>query len=546
VEVRRLIRFVLPALLLCFFAWEKANMNPTSSRERQADGIYYFQIAQHVADGDGLRTSVSLYGQGLRDMPSPATVQPLWPLVLGYTGRILWMDRAAHWIPEAFYFATLVLLYLLSNRLGDCLGARNLIRLGGATLLDLGTLAAAIFGSNAVFSGYTSKAYTEGLGFFLFFAALLALPVAATQRVLGRAAAAGALAGLAYLTRSQFALMPLALAAALGFSRLGEPRLRGAWLASLAAAGGVVVPWIVFLVTSLPRVPARVLVDFSAYRENDALPAPELLVAYDGLADRLLDFLGSFAHAFHPTAVHGYAQSFGPVVIVVPVALGIAGWQLWRRHREGTTALPTGFDTLTVLATFLAAGAALAPAHLSHMALSMEWLFGWRHGLPLVLGIVLALASLWRLGIWVRIALLVVVATGIFFRASPPTRYTNAGNQPASGADLELLEWIDGHSRPPVVLSVRGRWLAASSQAVTHVMLCTSAESINKHIEVLILDYVVIRLADLHSQCRPLRDIDRSAIARVTTFGPRKNPIMVFRPAQSVPEAGFGPPAWRD
>ena len=75
-DVRRLTRFALPALLLCCFAWEKANLNPTSSRERQADGIYYFQIAQHVANGDGLRTSVSLYGQGLRDMPAPATVQP--------------------------------------------------------------------------------------------------------------------------------------------------------------------------------------------------------------------------------------------------------------------------------------------------------------------------------------------------------------------------------------------------------------------------------------------------------------------------------------
>jgi hypothetical protein len=216
VDVRRLTRFALPALLLCCFAWEKANLNPTSSRERYADGIYYFEIAQHVANGDGLRTSVSLYGQGLRDMPAPATVQPLWPMVLGYTGRILGMDRAAHWVPEALYFASLVLLYLLANRLGACLGARDLIRHGGTTLLDLGTLAMAIFGSNAVFSAYTSKSYTEGLGFFLLFAALLALPVAATQRVLGRAAAAGALAGLAYLTRSQFALVPLALAVALG------------------------------------------------------------------------------------------------------------------------------------------------------------------------------------------------------------------------------------------------------------------------------------------------------------------------------------------
>jgi hypothetical protein len=540
VDVRHLTRFALPVLLLCCFAWEKANLNPTSSLERYADGIYYFEIAQHVANGDGLRTSVSLYGQGLHDMPAPATVQPLWPLVLGYTGRIFGMERAATGVPEAFYFASLVLLYLLANRLGACLGARDLIRFRGATLLDLGTLAMAIFGRNAVFSAYTSKSYTEGLGFFLLFAALLALPVVATRRVLGRAAAAGALAGLAYLTRSQFALVPLALAAALAISRIGEPRLRGAWLASLAAAGGVVLPWIAFLVTSLPRVPIRVLADFSAYRENDVLPAPEIAVVYEGLADRLLDFLGSFAHAFHPTADHGYAESFGPAALLVPVAFGVAGWQLWRRRREGATALPTGFETLIVLAAFLVAGAALAPAHLSHMAFRREWLFGWRHGLPLVLGIVLALAYLWRFGIWMRAVLLVVVATGIVFRASPPIRY--AKDRPQSAAEQALLEWIDGHSRPPVVLSVAGRWLAASSQALIHVPVCTSAEAIDDHIRVLDLDYVVIRASDLRGRCRPLRDIDQSAVALVTTFRPEKSPIWVFRPAQSVPEAGFVPP----
>jgi hypothetical protein len=477
-------------------------------------------------------------------MPAPATVQPLWPLVLGYTGSILGMERAGHWVPEAFYFASLVLLYLLANRLGACLGARDLIRFRGATLLDLGTLAIAIFGRNAVFSAYTSTSYTEGLGFFLLFAALLALPIAGTRRVLGRAAAAGALAGLAYLTRSQFILVPLALAAALAISRVGEPRLRGAWLASLAAACGVVVPWIIFLVISLPRVPIRVLVDFSAYRESDALPVPEIAVAYEGLADRLLDFLGSFAHAFHPTANHGYAESFGLVALVVPVALGVAGWRLWHRRREGATALPTGFNTVIVLATFLVAGAALAPAHLSHMAFRREWLFGWRHGLPLVLGIALALAYLWRFGIWVRIALLVVVATGVVFRASPPNRYVK--DRPPTDAEREFIEWIDGHSRPPVVLSVAGRWLAAMSKAVTHVPVCTNAEAIDEHIEVLAPDYLVIRRSDLRSRCRPLREIDQSAVTLVKTFGPEKNPIWVFGPAQSVPEAGFSPPAQRE
>jgi hypothetical protein len=163
----------------------------------------------------------------------------------------------------------------------------------------------------------------------------------------------------------------------------------------------------------------------------------------------------------------------------------------------------------------------------------------------MVLGIVLALAYLWRLGIWGRIALLLMVATGIAL-ASPPDRYIRGGNQPPSAADRELLKWIDGHSRPPVILGLSGRWLAASSQAVAHVPVCTSAEAIDEQIRVLSPDYVIIRLASMRSSCEPLRDIDRSAVEQVMVFGPRRNPIWVLRPAQSVPEPSFAPPTRRE
>ena len=327
-DARRLSRYVIPLLLLALFAFEKASLNPSTRNQRRSDGVYYFQIARHIADGDGLRTSVSLYGQGLRNMPSPATIQPLWPLVLGYAGRVLGMDRAAHLLPEAFYFGSLLLLYLLANQLGSAFGSRDLIRFRGITVLDLGTLAAAIFGVNAVFSAYTSMAYTEGLAFCLLFAALLALPTATSRRVLARAAVSGLLAGLAYLTRSQFILIPLVVAAALALLRIREPRLRGAWLASLAAAAGVVTPWIIFLMRSLPTFPARVLIDFSAHRENEALLRPVLIVEFDSPLDRMIDFAESFVQAFHPTAKLAYIESFGPIVYVIPLALVIAGWRL--------------------------------------------------------------------------------------------------------------------------------------------------------------------------------------------------------------------------
>jgi hypothetical protein len=59
------------------------------------DACLYYQIARHVAEGDGVTTSASLYHQGLRDLPSPSTIYPLWPLALGGAGRLIGLDNAA-------------------------------------------------------------------------------------------------------------------------------------------------------------------------------------------------------------------------------------------------------------------------------------------------------------------------------------------------------------------------------------------------------------------------------------------------------------------
>ncbi len=199
VSARRLlpvVRYVLPALFLLSFAHEKLELNPVSRYERMADGLFYYQIAQHVAAGEGLLTSVSLFGKGLRELPAPTTVQPLWPLVLGLSGRWIGLDRAAAWVPELLYFTALLLLYLLGNRIGRSLGAESIVSVRGTTVLDLGTVGFALLGSNAVFSAYTSKAYTEGLALSLLFGALLVLPAWDDRKLSARAALAGALAGL--------------------------------------------------------------------------------------------------------------------------------------------------------------------------------------------------------------------------------------------------------------------------------------------------------------------------------------------------------------
>ena len=84
---------LLAAILLSLLT-QKLAFDPEPIGHGRADGSFYYQVARHVASGDGLRTSVSLYNQGLRELPAPTTITPLWPLVLGATGRWIGLPRA--------------------------------------------------------------------------------------------------------------------------------------------------------------------------------------------------------------------------------------------------------------------------------------------------------------------------------------------------------------------------------------------------------------------------------------------------------------------
>ncbi len=108
--------WLLTVLLLAGLALLKLEFNPGLGRDF-LDGNYYFQIAQHVERGEGLKTHVSLYHQGLKSFPHAANVAPIWPLALGYLGR--WVDlwKLCETLPEALYLVDLLLLFLLADRL---------------------------------------------------------------------------------------------------------------------------------------------------------------------------------------------------------------------------------------------------------------------------------------------------------------------------------------------------------------------------------------------------------------------------------------------
>jgi hypothetical protein len=316
---------VLAALLLGFLT-QKLAFDPEPIGYGRADGSFYYQVARHVASGDSLRTSVSLYNQGLRELPAPTTIYPLWPLVLGATGRWIGLPRAAWLVPEILFFVELLLLYCIANRIGCALGGAIWLRIRGLPLVDLGHVAVLLFGGNSMFFVHTSVPWTEGLAFALLFGSLLAVHGAARRSSVAWAAAAGTLAGLAYLTRTQMVGLPLAIAAPLLLVGREEFRWRLAG-AALAGSAAAILPWILFLASFVTHFPLRMLVDFTAYRETPQLPPYPGFVRYASGADRLLDFAGSFVRAFHPTRPETYLRSFGAVVYLVPVAAGLALWR---------------------------------------------------------------------------------------------------------------------------------------------------------------------------------------------------------------------------
>ncbi len=199
----RYARWLLLALGLCALASVKLLYNPYPIGRHSDDGSLYFQVARHIANGDGLKTSVSLYNAGLRPLPHATHIYPLWPLVLGYTGRAIGLLRAAVIVPEILYFVALILLYSVVNSVARPLGDPVVFRVRGVGIVDIGHITVAVFAINPVFFKYTSLPFTEGLAYSLLFAALIVIITGAARSSGVIALCGGALLGLAFLARSR-------------------------------------------------------------------------------------------------------------------------------------------------------------------------------------------------------------------------------------------------------------------------------------------------------------------------------------------------------
>lgn len=394
------------------------------------DGAYYYQIARHVAAGQGFVTSVSLYHQGLAQLPQPAMTYPLLPFVIGTVGRFVGIERAARALPELFYWLSLVLAYLWVRRalvvgFPRLRGAAPWLALAIATLLGL----------NPVYHWASSRPYTESLALSLVLATLMAFGFVRARRFRSARrealafAALGLLAGGCYYARFQLLPVGAALAATelAGFDR---SRVRRAtWL--LAGSALAVAPWAVRF-ASMPGATLRGLYDYSSFRQLPELPAFDFTVPCNGFLGCGLDKLVGLGVAFSPVGKDSYAVQFGWTAYALPLAALLALHapvrRRLRRLRHARYA--------TLLASFVVGCVAALPLHLVHSAHWNEWGFGWRQSLPLYFALVPLLLLLLATPVLGR-------ARGARARAAAGERHGAARWLPVLVSGLTLLALLE-------------------------------------------------------------------------------------------------------
>lgn len=517
--VRRALLLALLAAFAGTLVWERP-----APEAHGMDGAYYVHLAQHVAGGRGLVTRVSLYMQGLRELPQPATAYPLWPLLLGGVGAVTSVDVAARVLPPLCALLALALLYVLANDVARSMGVRDAVAVRlGPVPITFGHLAAAVLAFSAPFRETALVPLTEPLALLLAFAALAALGRALRGLHGGYwACASGALAGAAYLARFQMAPLAVVLPIAL---LLPGGRRRRASLA-LAAIGGVavvVLPWLVRLTTITGRLDARLLLDFAAHRETDGLPPGPTVPADTRLGTMVARALDSGWRSFVPGQRRSYVEIFGPIAWSVPLALLLA----LARRRSGQGPAPPTDDAVLPVAVVLAALGMLAPLHLWK---PLEI----RHRLPFVLLLVVSLPALRapvRRGGRAAAGWAMVVVLGALVSVAWGARAWLAGEgstgRGPTVSERELAAWLDARASAPTVALVAPQRIAVLTERSTfHWIGCgTKPQGVRDLLERVPIELVVVRARD--ARCRVGRlapPPDRALV----TFGEEEDVVRVF------------------
>ncbi|MEQ1566093.1 MAG: hypothetical protein ABMA64_10685 [Myxococcota bacterium] len=372
-----------------------------------ADGGFYADIAKNVSQGNGLSTDVSVFHQGFGSFPHPTSVYPLWPLLYGAVAAVGPLEGVGVWLPTALYFVAVGLAYQWGRRL-----APNPFVEG--VPLHGGHLVGALFAVTAGLPIATSRPYTEGLAFVLLFAALLR--ARALWSRLGWVAGlelGGWLIAL-FLARSQFVVVAIAAAGALGVTALRRPREAARFgVAAVVSFGAVWAPYVAWLGTFLPDAGLGTYLRFDQARASDVLSRVPVMVEVASPADKVLDLLQGVAQAFSLGDGDSYYHLHHAAIHAVPLALLVVASRA-RRWRVAWRFVRTRAGADAVFANLTAVGLT-ASLHTVHKVYASPWVFGDRQAIPSVLLVALCALVLVRSRVaLVRAAGLALVAAGVY------------------------------------------------------------------------------------------------------------------------------------
>jgi hypothetical protein len=531
---KRLLPYGLLLLLLLAMVPLKARFDYDIG-PRVYDGDYFYGIARSVAEGRGLKSNLSLYFQGFQSFPHRVTTSPLWPLALGYTGRVFDLRTAATALPEALYFVDLLLLYFLGYRLWRRIaGDRPGWMFREGWVPDFGHVAVFVLATNVIFFRFSSVPNNEPLAFCFLFSLLIALDRAALHRSVAWAGAAGLLGGLTLLTRVQTLGIVVALPFVLAWVGIGDRRSFRLAAAALLGILVPMIPWVLYLASWTVRLTLPNVLGLDTQRETPALAVFDHTVATPTFWAYVQDRATGLRVAFDPRTRYSYVFHFSALAYAVPLALLHAGQRLMR----GKLVVPWGLPARHALpAAALVGGVGmLLPVHHSHSTFAEEWLFGYRHGLPLLFLVLPSLAYLdahasriWRLAAaGLLAATLVMNAVGM---------KTLLGKHYTTGLDrteLELVTWLDSRSPRPAVVTTKSFPLAAFSRSGYHWILCNHPPTQTlRLLREAGADYLVVYPRD--RGCNFIRGLFPRNLRIVKSFGETALYVMALR---DQPRAG--------
>jgi len=504
------LRIGFLGLILLILLILKASFNPYPVGEFSIDGSYYYQVARNVAEGNGFLTNVSLYHQGIKDLPQPSPIYPLWPLLLGATGALIGIDLAATLLPEILFFCSLFLLYFLANAMVEAWDPSAKFLFKHQPWVDIGHWAVLLLGLNKVFFSFTSLPYTEGLAFTFAFGALLVLTQLAKGPSLLWGGLTGILASLAYLTRTQMIGVTIAIPTVLFLVSLKDRSYKYTTLASVLTIGIPIFCWITYLRTYTRHFTPRVLMDFSSYHETPELLPWQYLVETNGAWDLITDRLHGFLVAFDFSSQYSYINSFGLSAYIPLLALV---WVL--PHTKQLFNNVWSFVSpraLPGLSAILASLLCLLPIHAFHAQAFSPYLFQWRHGLPIVLLIVMAAGYLLRYEkTRIRKLTLVLMTLSICTNvlAIDGTFKHELLFQGPSKSDQEFARWISKQSPPPIFLTTRPWQWGANTKGLFHWTACEEPrEQMLAYFQYVHVDHVVF----------PNKDQDCTAFTGISDY----------------------------